>query len=116
MPQKHVAVTLRRGPIATNGCVEGLRAAVGLTAGTEENTVTCVFLGDAVVFALRESDRDEARKHVDTLAGMNAPLLVDESALTERGLEAADVIAPFRVVSRLEIVAALRDVDAALGF
>ncbi len=116
MPQKHVAITLRRSPIGTNGCVEGLRAAVGLTAGTEENTVTCVFLDDAVFFTLREAERDEARKHVETLTRMDAPLLVDETSLGMRGLEADDVVAPFRVVPRLDIVQALRRADASLGF
>lgn len=116
MPQKHVAVTFHRGPIGTNGCVEGLRAAVGLTAGTEENTVACMFFGPAVLFALRETDRAEAQKHLDTLAGMGAPLLVDEIALNAHSLERDDVVAPFRVATRTEIVDLLRRTDASLAF
>lgn len=116
MPRKHIVVTFHRSPVGQNGCVEGLRAAVGLTAGTEENTVACIFFGHAVLFALRDADRREARKHIDTLVAAKAPLLVDEASLDSRRLQAGDLAEPFAVASRTVVVDALQAADATLAF
>ena len=116
MPRKHVAVTFHRSPIGANGCVEGLRAAVGLTAGTEENTVVCLFFGHAVNFTLQGADRREARKHIAALAAAGADLLVDATSLDSRSLQAGDVAEPFRVASRTAVADALRGAGASLAF
>lgn len=116
MPQKHVAVTFHRSPVGTNGCVEGLRAAVGLTAGTEENTVACVFFGDAARFALPGTDHAEARKHLDALARMGAPLLVDTVSAGARGVDVQTIGDPFRAAPRAEVAELLRSAGATLSF
>ena len=116
MPKKHVLVTLHHSPIGRNGCVEGLRAAVGLTAGTEENTVACIFFGDAVHFALAGADRADAQKHLDTLAGMGAPLLVDAASLQARHLPTDIIDAPFQVADRTTVIDTVRTAGASLAF
>ena len=116
MPRKHVVLTFLHSPIGRTGCVEGLRAAVGLTAGTEENTVACVFFGDAVFFALKNTDRREARKHIAALAGLRAPLLVDATSLDSRRVQEGDLAEPFRIASRTEIADTLQRADATLAF
>jgi len=116
MPSKLVAITFHRSPVGSNGCVEGLRAAVGVTAGTEENTVLCAFFGDAVFFTLRDADRAAAQRHLDALTGADAVLVVDGASLEARGFDAACVSELFHVVSREHIAEDIRAADAALCF
>jgi len=116
MPQKQVAVIMRRGPVGSNGPAEGIRAAMGLTAGTEENTVLCFLCDDAVFFALKGHDRGAAQKHLDAVAATGAQLFVDQRSLFERSLEARDVTAPFTLAGDEEIREAIEGADASLAF
>src|SRR3990170_7529859 len=98
MPTKRVLITFNRAPHGSIFHTEGLRAVVGVTSGIDEHTVDVVYLGDGVYCALRDADRDDAAKYLNTLQGMSCPLQVERESLLERGLSEADLAPGVQVI------------------
>ncbi|MFN3467936.1 MAG: DsrE family protein [Candidatus Brocadiales bacterium] len=116
MPQRNVLVTINRLPYGSIYYTEGLRAAVGVTSGVDENKVTIAYLGDGVHFALVGVDRKDTDKYLGTLNKQGARLVVHKEALKERGIKETDVDAGFEILPEKEIFKLLQEADFTMDF
>lgn len=115
MSEKKVLVSIHRAPHGTIFAAEGLRAAVGLTAGIDEHEVDVVYQGDGVYFTLRDVDRAETTRYLDTLkTKTSATIYVDGDALAARGLSKDDVADDIQVIGRAEVLDLFRAADVNL--
>ena len=116
MAQKHVTLLFTRPPYGDIYYTEGLRAAVGLTAGIDEHTVDVVYVGDGVYFALKGVDRTDSARYIGTLAKGGHRLKVEEESLAERGIKRAELAEDVEVIPRSQVVALLSKADHTVGF
>ncbi len=116
MAEKKVAVTLSHAPYGSIFYTEGLRAAVGVTAGIDEHTVDVIYIDDGVLYALKDTDRSDSAHYLAALNESGARFLAESGALINRGLDPealADDIVPTSIE---EISAILADADVHMGF
>lgn len=116
MAEKKVLVSFNRAPYGTIFYTEGLRAALGVTAGIEENEVTAVFLGDGVYYALKDLDRTDTAKYLATLAKLGAPLYAEEESLSERGIGKEDMADDIKIIPRAEVLKLFQGTDCNIDF
>jgi len=118
LPAKKVVVFFNNPPIGSLHYAEGLRASVGLGAGIDEHEVVVVCLGDGVYNVLKNLDRKEIFRYIDTfLHRLEVPgkLLVEEESLKERKIEADEVDDEWRIVAREEIARIVSEADIIVG-
>lgn len=116
MPQKHVLFVFNRPPVGTIYHSEGLRAALGATAGIEENTVDIVYLGDGVYYTLKNVDRSDSRVFLETLSTLGVKLKAERESLEERGIQADELAEDVAVISRAEVRGLIDRADMVIGF
>jgi sulfur relay (sulfurtransferase) DsrF/TusC family protein len=116
MSRKHILFTLNHAPFGHIYHSEGLRAALGATAGMEENTVDIVYLGDGVYYTLKNVDRSDARVFLETLSTLGVRLKVERESLEERGVQADEIAEDVEVISRAEVRGLIDRADMAIGF
>jgi sulfur relay (sulfurtransferase) DsrF/TusC family protein len=116
MPEKKVLVSFHRAPYGTIFYTEGLRAALGVTSGIDENEVTALFIGDGVYFALKDIDRTDTSKYLATLAKIGAPLYAEEESLCERGINKEDMADDIKIIPRSEVLALYKEADCNIDF
>ena len=116
MAEKRVLITLNHAPYGSIWYTEGLRAAVGVTAGIDEHAVDVLYLGDGAFFALSGVDRADSVRYLDTLAGMGHSLHVERESLEARGIAESEVADDIKVISRAEALALVHAADATLDF
>lgn len=116
MAERQVVVTLHHAPYGTIFYTEGLRAAVGATAGIDEHEVTVVFIGDGVLYALKDVDRTDSLHYLSTLKAVGASLYVEEESLKARSLEPAALSDDVEVIPRSKIGEILLEADHTIDF
>ena len=116
MAQKKVLIVLNHAPYGTIYHSEGLRAAVGVTAGIDEHTVDTVYLGDAVFFGLKGVDRTDSAKYLGTLAKSASHPRVEKEALHARGIKSEDLAEDVQVISRADILGLIEKADVTIDF
>ncbi len=116
MAQRTVLVTINRPPYGSIFYTEGLRAAVGVTSGVDENQVTIAYLGDGIYFALKGVDRKDTDKYLGTLKKQKARLVVEKESLKDRGFKETEVDEGFEVLSTKEIFSLLQEADFTMDF
>ena len=116
MAEKKVLVSFNRAPYGTIFYTEGLRAALGVTAGIEENEVAALFLGDGVYFALKDLDRTDTSKYIATLSKQGAPLYAEEESLCERGIRREDLADDITIIPRVEALKLFQETDCNIDF
>ncbi|MCS6862823.1 MAG: DsrE family protein [Abditibacteriales bacterium] len=116
MSQKHILFTLNHAPFGTIYHSEGLRAALGATAGIEENTVDVVYLGDGVYYTLKSVDRNDTRVFLETLSTLGVTLKAERESLEERGVQADALAEDVEVISRAEVRGLIDKADMVIGF
>lgn len=116
MAQRNVLITINRPPYGSIYYTEGLRAAVGVTSGIDENKVTIAYLGDGVYFALKGVDRKDTDKYLGTLKKQDAKLVVQKESLKERGIEEGEVDANFEILPGKDIFKLLQEADFTMDF
>ena len=116
--KRTVVVLLRRAPYGRVHVAEGLRAASGVAAGFDNHDVTVCFVGDAVHATRRSADWDalDMTPHLEALFEADADLMVDEAAMTERGLEPADIATDFDVRESATIDRIVREADRQMTY
>ncbi len=118
MPAKKVVVFFNKPPIGSLHYAEGFRASVGLGAGIDEHEVIVVCLGEGVYNVLKNVERKEVFRYIDTfLNRLEVPgkLLVEEESLKERKIEADEVGDEWIIVSREEIARIVSEADVTVG-
>jgi sulfur relay (sulfurtransferase) DsrF/TusC family protein len=116
MAQKHVLITINQAPYGNIYYTEGLRAAVGVTSGIEENTVTVVYMGDGAYFALKGVDRKDTSKYIETLEKQGCKLMVEKEAMLERGIAENEVAGDVNVIPRSDVLKLIQGADQTIGF
>lgn len=116
MSQKHILFTLNHAPFGSVYHSEGLRAALGATAGIEENTVDVVYLGDGVYYTLENVDRSDSRVFLETLSTLGVKLKAERESLEERGVSAEEIAKDVEVISRAEVRGLIDRADLVINF
>lgn len=116
MSEKNVVVTMHRAPFGTVFYTEGLRAAVGATAGIDEHQVQVVFIGDGVLYALKDVERTDSKQYLATLKAGGASLYVEAESLEARSLDRGALSDDVEVVPRSRISEILLEADHTLDF
>lgn len=116
MAQKTVLITINQVPYGSIYYTEGLRAAVGITSGIDENTVTVAYLGDGVYFTLHGVDRKDTDKYISTLQKQGAKMVVEKESLKERGIKERDVATEFDITPRKALVTLVQAADFVIDF
>ncbi|MFQ5957600.1 MAG: DsrE family protein [Candidatus Brocadiales bacterium] len=116
MAQKTVLITINQVPYGNIFYTEGLRAAVGITSGIDENIATVAYLGDGAFFTLHGVDRKDTEKYILTLQKQGAKMVVEKESLKERGIKERDVATDFDIVPRKELLALVQAADFVIDF
>ncbi len=116
MAQRTVLITMNQVPFGSIYYTEGLRAAVGITSGIDENVATVAYLGDGVYFTLHGVDRKDTEKYILTLQKLGAKLVVEKESLKERGIKERDVATEFDILPRKEILTLVQAADFVIDF
>ncbi len=116
MAQRKVLITLNQAPFGNIFYTEGLRAAVGVTSGIDENIVVVAYIGDGVYFTLHGVDRSDTERYFSTLQKQGSRMVVEKESLKERGIKERDVATDFEILTRKELLAATQAVDFVMDF
>jgi sulfur relay (sulfurtransferase) DsrF/TusC family protein len=116
MAEKKVVVSFNRAPYGTIFYTEGLRAAVGTTAGIDEHKVDCVFLGEGVYFTEKNVDRTDSAKYITTLASLGTKLYAEEESLFQRGLKKEDLADDIVIIPRSKVLELYSNADVNIDF
>ncbi len=116
MAQRTVLVTINQAPFGNIYYTEGLRAAVGITSGIDENVATVAYLGDGVYFTLHGVDRKDTERYIATLQKQGAKMLVEKESLKERGIKERDVATEFEIIPRKDLLTVVKTVDFVMDF
>jgi sulfur relay (sulfurtransferase) DsrF/TusC family protein len=116
MAQKHVLVTFNRAPYGSIYYTEGLRAAVGVTSGIDEHTLDIVYLGDGVLYTLRDVDRSDTAKYLGTLSKQGYKLKVEKESLEARGIAPDQVAEDVEVIPRQKVLELINKADLTIDF
>lgn len=116
MAQKTTLITINQAPFGNIYYTEGLRAAVGITSGIDENIATVAYVGDGVYFTLHGVDRKDTERYISTLQKQEAKMLVERESLKERGIKERDIATEFEIIPRKELLEFLKKADFVLDF
>lgn len=116
MAQRHILFTINHAPFGSVFYTEGLRAAVGATSGTDEHTVDVVYLGEGVYFALKEVNRADSTKYIQTLAETGCRLKAEEESLTARGITREELADDIEVIGRDTVRQLIAQADFTVDF
>lgn len=116
MAERNVVVTMHHAPYGTIFYTEGLRAAVGATAGIDEHQVTVVFLGDGVLYALKDVERTDSLHYLETLKAVGAALYVEAESIEARSIEEGALSDDVEIVPRSRVSELIRAADHTIDF
>ena len=116
MAEKKVVISFNRAPYGSIFYTEGLRAAVGVTAGIDEHKVDVIFLGDGVFFALKNVARDDSKGYLGTLAKLGTKLYAEEESLNDRKIAKDALAGDVEVIQRKKVLELYQKSDATIDF
>jgi sulfur relay (sulfurtransferase) DsrF/TusC family protein len=116
MAQRRVLFTINHVPFGSTHYTEGLRAVVGATSGIDEHVVDVVYLGDGVYFGLRQVDRADTARYIETLKQAGCRLQAEQESLAARGLAPEDLADDIAVISREAVRELVAQADFTVDF
>lgn len=116
MPQKKVLININRAPFGTIMYTEGLRAAVGVSAGIDENIPTVLFQGDGVYYTLKDVDRTDALAYFESMKGMQTKLYAVKEDLADRSISESELAQGIGVIPREKALRLFHENDISLDF
>jgi sulfur relay (sulfurtransferase) DsrF/TusC family protein len=116
MAEKKVLINICRAPFGTVFYTEGLRAAVGTSAGIDENIPTILFQSDGVFYCLKDVDRTDARAYFESYKTMGTKLYAVKEDLDERGITGAELAPDIEVISRDKALGLFQENDFNMDF
>lgn len=116
MAEKKVLINICRAPFGTVFYTEGLRAAVGVSAGIDENIPTILFQSDGVFYCLKDVDRTDALAYFESYKGMGTRLCVVKEDLDERGIREAELADDITVISKEKAFELFQENDFNMDF
>ncbi len=100
MAEKKVLINICRAPFGTVFYTEGLRAAVGASAGIDENISTVLFQSDGVFYCLKDVDRTDSQAYFQSYKDIGTKLYAVKEDLEERGITEPELASDIEVISR----------------
>ena len=116
MAEKKVLINICRAPVGTVFYTEGLRAAVGVSAGIDENIPTVLFQADGVFYCLKDADRTDALAYFESYKGMGTKLFTVKEDLDDRGISEGELASDISVISRAQAFELFQENDVNLDF
>jgi len=116
MGQKKVLIHFSKPPFGTAHYSEGLRAALGVTSGVEDNVPTILFQSDGVFYCLKRVDRTNTRPYFDLFEAYGTTFYAVKEDLEERGIGEADVAEDITVIPREQALALFHENDFTMDF
>lgn len=116
MAEKKVLINICRAPFGTVFYTEGLRAAVGASAGIDENIPTVLFQSDGVFYCLKDVDRTDALAYFESYKNMGTKLCAVKEDLEERGIAEAELAPDIEVIPRKRAFELFQENDFNMDF
>ncbi len=116
MADKKVLINLCRAPFGTVFYTEGLRAAVGVCAGIDDNIATILFQSDGVFYCLRDVDRSDALIYFESFKEMEIELYAVKEDLDERGITKDELASGIAVIPRQRAFELFLENDFSMDF
>ncbi len=116
MAEKKVLVNICRAPFGTVFYTEGLRAAVGVSAGIDENIPTVLFQSDGVFYCLTNVDRTDAQAYFESYKGMGTKLYAVKEDLDKRDIAEDELAEEITVISREKAFGLFQENDFNMDF
>jgi sulfur relay (sulfurtransferase) DsrF/TusC family protein len=116
MGEKIVLINICRAPFGTVFYTEGLRAAVGVSAGIDENIPTVLFQSDGVYYCLKNVDRTDALAYFQSYKDMGTVLCAVKEDLDERGISEAELADDITVISKEKAFELFQENDFNMDF
>jgi tRNA 2-thiouridine synthesizing protein C len=116
MAERKVLISFNRPPYGSIYYTEGLRAAVGTTAGIDEHRVDMIFLGDGIYFCLKNVDRTDTVKYITTLSQAGSKLYVEEESLNARNISKDKLADDVEVIPRKRVLELYKEADFNIDF
>ena len=115
--EKKILFMFLRAPFGSIYYTEGMRAVVGMMSGLDEHKVTCVYMGDAAYYCLKDSDKSESAGYVKTIADISeTDYYVEKESLAERGISEDELDGTYKVVSRDDVAKLIAENDVIYDF
>lgn len=116
MGQKKVLIHFSKPPFGTAFYSEGLRAALGVTSGVEDNIPTVLFQSDSVFYCLKQVDRTNIQSYFEIFRAYKTKFYAVKEDLAERGISGADLADDITVISREQALALFHENDFSMDF
>ena len=116
MGQKKVLIHFSKPPFGSAFYNEGLRAALGVTAGVEDNIPTILFQADSVFYCLRQVDRTNTKPYFDLFEAYETKFYAVKEDLDEREISEADLADDIAAIPREEALALFHENDFSMDF
>jgi sulfur relay (sulfurtransferase) DsrF/TusC family protein len=111
MKNKKILMFINESPLSDVTIQEGLRTALGTTAGYREHKVDVVLTGDSVYFMNIPEDGNSVKKFIEGTKLIGINIYLDEKSLEERNLDKEKVPEPFMTADRKKIFDLLKSAD-----
>lgn len=102
MATRKLLYQFNRPPYGTVFYTEGMRAAVGATAGIDEHEVILLFQADGIYYCLKDVDRSENLGYEGTLKKAGVQYYAVKEDLEARGISQDELADDVTVVSRAD--------------
>ena len=116
MGQKKVLIHFSKPPFGTAFYNEGLRAALGVTAGVEDNIPTILFQADSVFYCLKTTDRTNAKPYFDLFEVLGTKRYAVAEDLEELKISKEDLADDIAVIPREQALALFYENDFSMDF
>ena len=116
MGQKKVLIHFSKPPFGTAFYNEGLRAALGISAGVEDNIPTILFQSDSVFYCLNQVDRTNAKPYFDLFEALETKIYAVKEDLAKREISEADLADDITVIPREKALALFHENDFSMDF
>jgi sulfur relay (sulfurtransferase) DsrF/TusC family protein len=116
MGQKKVLINLSDAPFGNIFYTEGLRAAVGVSAGMDENIPTVLFQADGVYYCLKEVDRTDSMAYFESMKGLGTKLYAVREDLETRGIARGELAPDITPIPRQKAFELFKENDINMDF
>ncbi len=116
MGQKKILIHFSKPPFGTAFYNEGLRAALGVSSGVEDNIPTVLFQSDSVFYCLKQTDRTNAKPYFDLFEALGTKFYAVAEDLEERGISKDAIADDIAAIPRKKALALFLENDFNMDF
>jgi sulfur relay (sulfurtransferase) DsrF/TusC family protein len=116
MAQKKILIHFSKPPFGTAFYNEGLRAALGISSGIDDNIPTVLFQSDSVYYCLRKTDRTNAKPYFDLFEALGTKFYAVQEDLDERNISGDDLADDIVTIPREQALGLFEENDFNMDF